>query len=351
MRKPALFPLIAVSTVGFWACSNEPLSPRTREPGANTLLARRSAEHSAHNTWIVDDDRANCPEAEFTSIQAAVAAAAPGDKILVCAGTYHEQVTVPKNDLTIAARGNSENEADDEDDDDGNAPAAAPDGHAVVVDAHGHDFGFLVTHASVVTIQGFPDEHAHQAAIGLASASNTRIRRNVTTGAGHDGIELFGGSDNRIEDNLSIDNLAVNACGINLTAGSTRNLVRHNQLVHNEWGIQIAGATTLNNVIRENFSFENRGNGIRNVGGASGTLIEKNRAFRNGLTPGALTDGFAAGIRIANGTGIVVRKNTAFDNLLFDLRNDAGPGATFDDKRCRTSSPPGLCERGAEQHE
>jgi nitrous oxidase accessory protein NosD len=309
-------------------------------------VTQSSEADSPQHTWIVDDDKVECPTADFTTIQAAVTAAVPGDRILVCSGTYHEQVTVPKNGLTIAAKGEADNESDDEDD----APAAARDDHDVILDAHGHEFGFLVENASSVTIEGFLVERAHEADIGLASATYTTIRKNVTTAAGHDGIEVFGSNDNRIERNRSVDNLASNACGINLTGGSMRNVVRGNKLVNNEWGIQIAGATTLNNAIRENLALRNRGNGIRNVGAASGTTIEKNRAFRNGLSPGPLTGAFAAGIRVANGTGIVVRKNTAFDNLLVDLRNDAGPGATFQDNRCRTSSPPGLCERGG-RHE
>ena len=43
----------------------------------------------------VDDDGADCPSADFTSIQAAVTAAAPGDTIRVCAGVYQEQVQIP----------------------------------------------------------------------------------------------------------------------------------------------------------------------------------------------------------------------------------------------------------------
>ena len=36
----------------------------------------------------VDDDRGDCPAAQFTSVQAAVDAAAPGDTIAICPGTY-----------------------------------------------------------------------------------------------------------------------------------------------------------------------------------------------------------------------------------------------------------------------
>jgi hypothetical protein len=49
---------------------------------------------------FVDDDMAQCPGAQYSSIQAAVDAAKPGDTISVCAGTYHEQVFVNKQ-LTI----------------------------------------------------------------------------------------------------------------------------------------------------------------------------------------------------------------------------------------------------------
>lgn len=42
------------------------------------------------STWTVDDDRAQCPNAAFTSIQAAVDQAAPWDTVVVCDGDYGE---------------------------------------------------------------------------------------------------------------------------------------------------------------------------------------------------------------------------------------------------------------------
>jgi hypothetical protein len=52
---------------------------------------------------IVDDDLLDCPNAGYTSIQDAVTAAGPGDKIKVCRGVYMEQVTIPasKDGLTL----------------------------------------------------------------------------------------------------------------------------------------------------------------------------------------------------------------------------------------------------------
>src|SRR5207248_11674290 len=39
-------------------------------------------------TIVVDNDFADCPQADFNSIQLAINAAEPGDKTLVCPGVY-----------------------------------------------------------------------------------------------------------------------------------------------------------------------------------------------------------------------------------------------------------------------
>jgi hypothetical protein len=51
---------------------------------------------------VVDDDKAQCPNAAFSKIQDAVDAATPGAVIRVCKGNYAEQVAIRKP-LTIAA--------------------------------------------------------------------------------------------------------------------------------------------------------------------------------------------------------------------------------------------------------
>jgi parallel beta-helix repeat protein len=270
--------------------------------------------------WLVDNDRADCPNADFTSIQAAVDAAARGDTILVCAGTYHERVSIRTNDLTLRGKG----------------PTAD-----VIVDADLLGNGIRIAGASGVTIEGFTVREGHDNDIFLTNANRNTIRGNILTAAMHDPIELVASDDNLIEHNLSIDNLAPNACGINLTGGSDRNLVRHNTLVNNEWGIQIAASN--DNVIFHNEAINNRGNGIRNVGGASGTVIEGNRVFNNGQTPGPFSVGANAGIRLGSGTGLIVARNHAFDNATVDIRQDAAI-ATFDNNHCDTSLPPGICE-------
>ncbi|MGB7730766.1 MAG: hypothetical protein WBL50_22250 [Candidatus Acidiferrum sp.] len=54
------------------------------------------------NELLVDVDKVACPTAAYTSIQAAVNAASPGDHIRICPGTYVEQVVVQKS-LTLHA--------------------------------------------------------------------------------------------------------------------------------------------------------------------------------------------------------------------------------------------------------
>ncbi|WP_147447555.1 Ig-like domain-containing protein [Solirubrobacter pauli] len=78
--------------------------------GAGVLCLAPSAYAA---TLTVDDDKADCPAAAFTSVQAAVDAAAPGDTIVICQGKYAEgsgapgtnAVTITKDGLTLKGAG------------------------------------------------------------------------------------------------------------------------------------------------------------------------------------------------------------------------------------------------------
>jgi parallel beta-helix repeat protein len=181
---------------------------------------------------IVVDDGSDCPNPDATTISGGVALASPGSTIVVCAGTYQESVTIAKNDVTLRAMG---------------APGdVVLDGQAETLLA-----GFYIHNASGVSIEGFRIERFHEAGILLDNGDGSTLRENVTTGAHHDGIELrLGSSGNLIEHNLSIDNLAFNACGIQIRdAGSSGNLVRHNVSINNNWGIRTGLAATENVVL------------------------------------------------------------------------------------------------------
>jgi parallel beta-helix repeat protein len=262
---------------------------------------------------LVDDDKAQCKKADFTTIQAAVTAAAPGATILVCPGTYHESVTITKNDLRLRAKG-------------------AP--RAVVLDGMAQTLlaGFYIQNGSGNLINGFWIQNFHEAGILLDNGDGNRIRKNVATGAHHDGIELrLGSSGNLIEHNRVINNLASNACGIQVRdAGSTGNVVRHNVSINNNWGIRIGLAATGNTVFH-NRSVNNRAFGILNFAGANGTSIKGNRVFGNPV-----------GISVQGSTGVKVARNHAFGNTL-DLQWDGAGTNTFKNNHCDTSAPPGLC--------
>jgi hypothetical protein len=61
---------------------------------------------SAHaSTYTVDDDKADCPNAAFTSLQSAVNQAAPHDTLIVCPGTYLEGSTPTTNASSPAQAG------------------------------------------------------------------------------------------------------------------------------------------------------------------------------------------------------------------------------------------------------
>lgn len=82
------------------------LAETDNTPG-NVSLVDTVGQAGASTTWVVDDDRAQCPDANYTSIQAAVDFASPWDTIVICAGTYEESSTPisgPGNPVATGAR-------------------------------------------------------------------------------------------------------------------------------------------------------------------------------------------------------------------------------------------------------
>src|SRR5688572_19309099 len=75
--------------------ARRPTAPRTRL----SLVALE--ERVVPSTLYVDDDRRQYPQARFTSIQAAVRQAKPGDTVQVYPGLYKEVVTVDKAGLKL----------------------------------------------------------------------------------------------------------------------------------------------------------------------------------------------------------------------------------------------------------
>jgi hypothetical protein len=88
----------------------EPLEGRRLLTGVTTTVPVHDPDcgcGSAPGTVYVDDDKQQCPHAQFTSIQVAVAYATANPTIhtvRVCPGLYNESVTVPKTLRLLGAR-------------------------------------------------------------------------------------------------------------------------------------------------------------------------------------------------------------------------------------------------------
>jgi parallel beta-helix repeat protein len=266
-------------------------------------------------TLVVDDDFADCPQAGFNSIQAAVAAAESGDKILVCPGVYTESpppspeaVLISKDDIRIEAQ-------------------AAP-GEVMLQGTGPADtrIGFHVLNATGVLLQGFTVLQFRIGILIQGGGANT-LRKNVTT-ANQRGIEAFNSAANVVEQNISSDNAELRVPGGVFVSGpeSTGNIVRHNEATRNDSGI---GAITAgpDNVFFGNRSYANRNAGILNVVGSNGTVYENNHVFENaqaGIVIGASNEVTARnnrsekntdGIRVQNGAANnLVEKNEIFKN-------------------------------------
>jgi parallel beta-helix repeat protein len=299
---------------------------------AVVLLAPAPGALADHKRFVVDDDLAQCPNAAYTTITAAVAAAPAGSTVLVCEGTYEEHVVIAtsaKNGLKLKAKGKPEQ--------------VVLDGLNTMM--HGFELGGTTagTDVSGVLVEGFLVKRYHDDIWLNPNADNNTIRKNVTTEAwDHDGI-VVQGDRNLIEHNLSFNNTKPISCGISVGTGGSENVVRFNQvynnpnngillgggllgpagpgnrILHNHshdngrgpFGAGIAGGVGINNsispgaLIAHNYVHDNNRHGILVTGALStGVVVEHNRVVHNGST------NEDDGIRLADGAaGNVVAHN------------------------------------------
>jgi len=194
---------------------------RTRRLRIDALEERRLLSV----TRFVDDDKQQFPNSQFTSIQAAVTASAPGDVIRVAPGVYNESVTVDKR-LTILGAFSNDNGSD------GTRHHAG--GESVVNASGTGSAGFALT-ANDIVINGFEIEGAAGSTAGITMDRTTSGDRILS---------------NRFENNTAGINLAGNGNHSTLIQG---NIFRNNNA---------AGAAT--------------GNGIYSDQGFSDVTINRN---------------------------------------------------------------------------
>lgn len=179
--------------------------------------------------WTVDDDRVECSDADFTTIQDAINNATEGDKIFVYNGTYYENVLVNKGVSLVGE-----------------------DRYLAIVD--GNQAGSVISVMSDnVSLEGFTikrsGSRSDNSGIFINRANGNYIRDNIVINNNY-GISLYYSDDNMISDNTITDNMD----GINFYS-SISNAVSGNTITDNMNGIIFYYSTS--NVVSRNTLTQN----------------------------------------------------------------------------------------------
>jgi hypothetical protein len=301
------------------------------------------AGDAAASTLIVDDDRQQCRNATFNSINLAVLAAAPGDEIKVCPGLYSETVLVNRPDLRLwgasrggDTRGGARNECFD--------PTAMPepDKDAIVQPPPAVPLlnGFDLQQDDI-RLEGFVIQGARIGIVMRNPFSGYEVRDNLSqanlTGLNFDSS---GASESRVEDNCFRENTTNGAQSGPGLVGTSNIRVEHNSFHRNGAGVvgrHWGPATRLehNRSVEDGVVF---GNGFV-YGFARDSSISYNEfQDSSSLGRGAIGD-FAGGVNTnmeirqnkirggANGLDFgLVGSNLNLDASYNDIRGGAGDG-------------------------
>jgi len=221
---------------------------------------------------LVDDDKVQCPSAAYTTIQSAVNAANPGDRIHVCAGTYPEQVTINKS-LTIDA-------------DNGAlvVPAAMTGNITDLVSGDTLAVAISVQNATDVNIEGLIVDGSNNGLTGCAPRLVGILYENSSGRVAHNAVRNF---------NLGVAS-ALNGC-------QSGNAIE----------VETATGGTSSVEIRENSVQNYQKNGI--TGNETGTELDLDGNTVTGVGP---TTGAAQnGVQVGYGAAGRIRNNTITDNI------------------------------------
>jgi parallel beta-helix repeat protein len=258
----------------------------------SSILLCFSTAAAIARTLVVDNDGVECPQAEITTIQEAIAAAKDDDKIdkiLVCPGLYSGTVVVDTPDLRIEAQ-------------------AAPG--EVVLQGTGAvgELGFHLLNTTGVVLQGFTVQGFGRANIRIEGEGGNTVRKNVARNAvGNDGIQVTSSSANVVEENITHGNQQDGIFVGRITdipfQPASDNVIRHNETFSNgQFGINLF-ETGAGNVIVGNRAHANRVRGIQNTS-SNEIAIEHNHVFAN----------VVVGIFVLTSTDVTVRNNKVESN-------------------------------------
>jgi parallel beta-helix repeat protein len=360
--------------------------------GMLMMLTQGSTLAKSGARLVVDDDRAQCKDAAFTTLVAAIAAASPGDTILVCPGTYAGALVDKSVRLYSLAGQDRANERGGEQsngkhDDAGGclSQASADPNHDAVITGlvtlaangsevrgltfQGASAGVAMNATASVTencfranataITASASGHGSisrnrfigqtTAAIALNRATGVKIDQNVLVGSA--AISLTAASGNVIAHN-SATGSAVEA--ILLNPGSDRNTISDNALsggpalalLQNN-GIRFDGG--IGNTVDHNTVTDFGKSGIRLKSGATGNTFRDNRVDHNGLVLTSAAPAGQYGFELSVGaTGNLLVGNHMHRNQNLDAwdKNGAGPN-TWLRTQCTTSDPAAICASAA----
>jgi hypothetical protein len=286
--------------------------------------AAAQAVSAADTPFVVDKDGAQCPEAGYQSIQAAVDAAPPGSVISVCPDLYTETVTVAKTVVLHArparrlAQGCFESSA---------SSPLVPSSDVIV---SGGSVAFDLR-ADGIVVEGFV-VHDNVTGIRAVDASRYVIRRNVIQNS--NGGVVPGGGDSGssvIRQNCFRDNTRTVAGPLGPIPGSAivnllapRNVViEHNHFFRNSFGARFGGA--VNVTIEHNRSLGD-GTWLR-MGGTRNLRVQHNRI---GQGPSEAMLFFPQGTTGAPNVNALVSHNVITDRGSDGLRAQAATGSLVD---------------------
>jgi Right handed beta helix region len=299
-------------------------------------------------TWVVDRDGVECSDADFTSIQAAVDAAQPGDVIRVCPDLYAESVIVNKP-LTLTGDPDEVAAVDCFQSTGSRFGDADPTRHAVV-DPPDSGFpvafrlaaddivlaGFVVQGAEVGVDASdrFSGYHVHHTLIrlnslfgvdfGSAGARQSRVDHNCLRENRYglvselDDDSLWQPSDGPERDDWNARHLANARIDHNVTFGNLTGLeaagpgrraqVAFDHNVSREDFLGLALQNSTGSAIVDNEVIDSTGNSIVIGGGNQGLNVRANRTHGAGLTGIRFITTFIDRFPVPS-TGVVVTEN------------------------------------------
>jgi parallel beta-helix repeat protein len=236
------------------------------------VFTSQAFPQSAGKQIVVDKDGVQCPKANFTSIQAAVNAASPGDTIKVCPDQYNESVTVNKPSLTLVGPTNvNTNKCT-------TVTAADPTQDAIVTGGFSPSFTLANNN---ITLSGFVVQGDSVAAIQTTDAySGYRITSSV---------------------------LQNNYVGVNFTSGgANQSRVDHNCIRSNSYeGTQSEIGNLRNALVDHNATYNNTSSALDFSGAGA-------RAYVTVTQNSSVSDGF--GVTFDNSIGSSISQNTMQGN-------------------------------------